>query len=172
MNPIVRVAIDISRERYIALGQEQWPGLAPQDCFEAILCFYDQWLKLSPVQRSRIYSSMTLRLADGYKLNKATCCRGMAKAKKNAAKPKHRSTILARDSFACCYCGSRFDLQLDHVVPRSRGGTDTAGNLLTACQPCNLAKRDRHLANEQEWLATASKANRSINLPDDTKIAL
>lgn len=172
MNPIVRMAITISRERYLALGEEQWPGLAPQDCFEAICAHYDHWLKLSNAERSRIYQSFSIRLAKGYRLNKATIARGMAKKRKSLDQPKHRSTILARDSFACCYCGSRFDLQLDHVMPRSQGGTDTAGNLLTACKPCNQAKSDRILVNYQEWLATASAANKRINLPDSTKIAL
>jgi 5-methylcytosine-specific restriction endonuclease McrA len=34
---------------------------------------------------------------------------------------------------------------VDHVVPRSRGGSDTWDNLVTSCAPCNRKKADRPL---------------------------
>ena len=54
-----------------------------------------------------------------------------------------RRALFARDGHACQYCGSRTRLTLDHVVPRSRGGGSTWDNVVTACSPCNLRKRDR-----------------------------
>jgi 5-methylcytosine-specific restriction endonuclease McrA len=57
-----------------------------------------------------------------------------------------RRNIFARDKNVCQYCGKkfpRFDLTIDHVIPRSRGGTDTWENLVLACSGCNLRKRDR-----------------------------
>ncbi len=57
-----------------------------------------------------------------------------------------RRNIFARDKNICQYCGrhfARFDLTIDHVVPRSRGGGDTWENLVLACSGCNLKKRDR-----------------------------
>lgn len=57
-----------------------------------------------------------------------------------------RRNIFARDKNTCQYCGrrfSRFDLTIDHVIPRSRGGDDTWENLVLACTGCNLKKRDR-----------------------------
>ena len=57
-----------------------------------------------------------------------------------------RAAILARDRFRCQYCGTRgtaFDLTLDHIVPRSRGGRSIAENLCAACQSCNQRKGDR-----------------------------
>lgn len=55
-----------------------------------------------------------------------------------------RKNILRRDNFKCAYCG-RSDLQLtiDHIKPKSRGGTDDWENLVTACIKCNNAKGDR-----------------------------
>jgi 5-methylcytosine-specific restriction endonuclease McrA len=64
-----------------------------------------------------------------------------------AAMPKFcRRSILLRDRFSCCYCGQRFeaeDLTFDHVIPRSAGGKTEWSNILSACVPCNVKKRDR-----------------------------
>jgi 5-methylcytosine-specific restriction endonuclease McrA len=51
---------------------------------------------------------------------------------------------MARDSHLCQYCGIKAD-SIDHVVPRSRGGTHTWDNVVAACRPCNIRKRDRLL---------------------------
>ncbi len=51
-----------------------------------------------------------------------------------------RRAILARDGFRCQYCGSSKRLTLDHVVPRSRGGTTSWDNVVTSCAPCNVRK--------------------------------
>lgn len=54
-----------------------------------------------------------------------------------------RHNIMKRDHFECQYCGSTKNLTLDHVLPRSRGGDSSWGNLLTACARCNHAKGHR-----------------------------
>jgi 5-methylcytosine-specific restriction endonuclease McrA len=54
-----------------------------------------------------------------------------------------RRNIFLRDGFTCQYCGRRpgtRELNLDHVVPRSRGGRSTWENLVTSCRDCNLRK--------------------------------
>jgi hypothetical protein len=43
----------------------------------------------------------------------------------------------------CAYCGGPGPLTKDHVIPKSRGGTDAWENLLPACRPCNKAKGNR-----------------------------
>lgn len=44
----------------------------------------------------------------------------------------------------CAYCGRQTaEIQQDHVVPVSRGGNHTRGNIVPACKPCNARKRDR-----------------------------
>jgi 5-methylcytosine-specific restriction endonuclease McrA len=53
-----------------------------------------------------------------------------------------RNSIFRRDGFCCLYCGSRHQLSIDHVIPRSRGGNDSWENLATACQKCNAKKGD------------------------------
>lgn len=57
-----------------------------------------------------------------------------------------RRNLMIRDQFQCQYCGrrpSQRDLNLDHVVPRSRGGVDTWENLVVSCRSCNLKKGRR-----------------------------
>lgn len=54
-----------------------------------------------------------------------------------------RNRIYKRDGYQCVYCGSHRNLTLDHVIPKSRGGTNEWTNLVTSCQKCNLKKADR-----------------------------
>ena len=57
-----------------------------------------------------------------------------------------RHNIFERDHNTCQYCGKRFDrreLNLDHIIPRDRGGTTTWENIVCACIPCNTRKANR-----------------------------
>jgi 5-methylcytosine-specific restriction endonuclease McrA len=54
--------------------------------------------------------------------------------------------IFARDHNQCQYCGKKFptsELSLDHVLPRSQGGTSTWENIVCACVGCNVRKGGR-----------------------------
>jgi 5-methylcytosine-specific restriction endonuclease McrA len=55
-----------------------------------------------------------------------------------------RRAVMARDGHRCQYCGAHAD-SIDHVVPRSRGGQHAWDNVVAACRPCNVRKRDRYL---------------------------
>lgn len=55
-----------------------------------------------------------------------------------------RIAVLERDGYRCVYCGltsAEATLQVDHVNPRSLGGSDDATNLVAACFDCNNGKR-------------------------------
>ncbi len=57
-----------------------------------------------------------------------------------------RRNIFHRDRNRCQYCGKSFrqsDLNVDHVVPLSRGGTSCWENVVCACIPCNSRKGSR-----------------------------
>ncbi len=59
-----------------------------------------------------------------------------------------RFRVLMRDGFVCRYCGARppeAQLEVDHILPRARGGTDDIENLATACYECNHGKGKRVL---------------------------
>lgn len=48
--------------------------------------------------------------------------------------------VMHRDQGQCCHCGSESDLQFDHIIPLSRGGSSNPENLQILCGPCNRAK--------------------------------
>ena len=57
-----------------------------------------------------------------------------------------RENIYRRDSFHCQYCTKRFEtkqLNLDHVIPRDKGGRTTWENVVTSCIPCNTRKANK-----------------------------
>lgn len=69
---------------------------------------------------------------------------------KNVKGFKIRFFILNRDNFTCQYCGRKSPnvvLHVDHIIPRSKGGTSNKNNLITACMECNLGKSDSLLIN-------------------------
>src|SRR5437773_8960406 len=53
-----------------------------------------------------------------------------------------RRAVFARDGWACQYCGSRSNLTVDHVIPRSKGGGSSWENIVASCAPCNRRKGD------------------------------
>ena len=59
---------------------------------------------------------------------------------------KLRFYILQRDNFTCQYCGRTpqdgAKLEIDHIIPRKKGGKTYEGNLTTSCWECNQGKKD------------------------------
>lgn len=58
--------------------------------------------------------------------------------------PLSRRAVFARDGHRCQYC-NRAAENIDHVVPRSRGGTHSWDNVVASCRACNARKEDRML---------------------------
>ena len=58
--------------------------------------------------------------------------------------PLSRRAVFARDGHRCQYC-NRAAENIDHVVPRSRGGPHTWDNVVASCRACNARKEDRLL---------------------------
>ncbi|PKN01608.1 MAG: HNH endonuclease [Elusimicrobia bacterium HGW-Elusimicrobia-1] len=57
-----------------------------------------------------------------------------------------RKNIYEHYAHKCCYCGKKFPtsgLNLDHVIPRSRGGRTSWDNIVTSCVRCNIKKGSR-----------------------------
>jgi 5-methylcytosine-specific restriction endonuclease McrA len=58
----------------------------------------------------------------------------------------NKDTIYARDRGRCSYCGeevSRSKATYDHILPKSRGGKTTFGNIALSCGACNSFKNNR-----------------------------
>jgi 5-methylcytosine-specific restriction endonuclease McrA len=57
-----------------------------------------------------------------------------------------RRNVGKRDHYTCQYCGAQPGVEaitIDHVNPRSQGGTSSWTNCVAACEPCNARKSDR-----------------------------
>lgn len=60
--------------------------------------------------------------------------------------PSLRYKILKRDRFTCKSCGARapeVELEVDHIIPTSKGGTDDEKNLVATCTECNRGKGNK-----------------------------
>ncbi len=55
-------------------------------------------------------------------------------------KNSQRRKIMERDRYRCCHCNSWINLQIDHIIPVSKGGTNKKSNLQTLCKKCNRKK--------------------------------
>jgi 5-methylcytosine-specific restriction endonuclease McrA len=84
----------------------------------------------------------------------------------------NRRAVFARDGHRCQYCGALAE-NIDHVIPRSKGGPHAWDNVVAACRPCNSRKRDRMLEDsgmrlrrmpsaprQRTWILVASGAIR------------
>ena len=89
-------------------------------------------------------------------------------------RPEKRLAIYLRDEFHCVYCGRDLhhaapeEVNLDHVKPRSKGGSNEASNLVTACKSCNCSRGDKALAkwaDEPTRRAVRRQTRRSIRNP-------
>ena len=58
--------------------------------------------------------------------------------------PLNRRSVFARDAHRCQYCAAAAE-NIDHVIPRSRGGEHAWENVVAACRPCNAKKGDQLL---------------------------
>jgi hypothetical protein len=63
-----------------------------------------------------------------------------------------RGIVFNRDNFTCSYCGRRGGfLELDHIYPFCKGGSDDLDNLTTSCRKCNRQKKDKSLDDFYAW---------------------
>ena len=74
-----------------------------------------------------------------------------SKSKRKPLAKSIRFEVFKRDHFTCQYCHRKATdviLQVDHITPVSKGGTNDLMNLVTSCVDCNLGKRDRILSDD------------------------
>ncbi|MEU1554296.1 HNH endonuclease [Streptomyces scabiei] len=83
-------------------------------------------------------------------------------------KDAHRRKQLRRivcDGRPCAYCGTPDPWTVDHIHPRSRGGSDRIRNLVPACMRCNREKANRTVAEWRRW-----RERRNLAWPPGSKL--
>ena len=61
------------------------------------------------------------------------------------------SKILKLYQSPCFYCGTKSQIELDHVIPIARGGQHSIGNLVAACRACNGSKGSKTIMEWRKW---------------------
>ena len=74
----------------------------------------------------------------------------MSNVKRKPISPSLRFDVLEKDNFTCQYCGAKSVddnvlLEVDHIVPVSKGGDNNIENLVTSCKKCNIGKSTKKL---------------------------
>lgn len=142
-------------------------------------------------RRGKLYAWRTTRQCPGcacrftplYAPNAVCCSRRCAKrisrqrrrAREHGARGEFTWSefmrIARRFDYCCAYCGEKPErLDPDHVVPLSRGGTNTPSNLLPCCLMCNSSKNAMTLSEWAAWLAERGlPARRTTWTPSDAR---
>ena len=105
--------------------------------------------KYNAQKRERWRSDPEYR-SDHRRRNREKYFREHGKFPKEIGELSTRFRVFLRDRFTCVYCGRKppdVQLQIDHVIPKARGGDNTAQNLVTSCRECNIGKGDYILNN-------------------------
>lgn len=72
------------------------------------------------------------------------------RAKRKKISPSVRFDVLTASGFACHYCGSRppeIKLEIEHIIPVTKGGDNDRANLVAACECCNTGKGTKRLSH-------------------------
>ena len=108
---------------------------------------YYQEIKLDPIRYRQLLNLKGLinKRYEERNPEKKKKCAERIRREKGQRPLKTRFMILEKYNFKCFYCGrssQEVALQIDHVLPRSKGGTDEIENLVSACVDCNVGKAD------------------------------
>src|ERR1017187_5703808 len=113
-----------------------------------------QPLNITSVKRAMVLVTKGAALIEehrGFRLHRDFMAPSVVRLRRYREVP-HRTQVLSRkniyirDQYQCQYCGQVFsarDLTLDHVIPKSRGGSSKWENLVASCGFCNRKKNDK-----------------------------
>jgi CRISPR/Cas system Type II protein with McrA/HNH and RuvC-like nuclease domain len=63
-----------------------------------------------------------------------------------------RIKVFKRDDYTCAYCKQKGGiLEIDHIIPFSKGGSDELNNLVTSCRKCNRQKKNKSVKDFINW---------------------
>jgi len=101
----------------------------------------------------------------------------MSSARKGGPSAAVRIRVMKRDRFRCTYCGvpgTDAELEVDHIIAVSRGGSHHMSNLTTACRKCNQSKGDRDAPEKDSGKVTQTIWSRRCSVAGcrDSHVAL
>ena len=152
----LRDATTVSAERPVALAavgdrtyylfRERWftddEGLDPDDVHALLLVREEQ--AAGRLRRARTHRERLDDAARGQAGPAGPSARlgvdDAALPRRGVVPPDVRAVVWARDGGRCTSCGATTELQFDHVIPVSLGGSSTEANVQLLCGPCNRAK--------------------------------
>ena len=91
----------------------------------------------------------------------------------NQINPQTKLNVLRRDNFICFFCGTggskKNYLTIDHVKPKSKGGTNMQDNLVCCCKTCNQKKGNMSLVAyaKKYGIVAAKKPKKRNPIMDD-----
>ena len=101
-------------------------------CFAGLLLFFFLYFGI-------LFKTAQLQRMDELKFNKKAKCR----LRKRKTTPQNvKDKVWNRDSGKCVECGSKENLEFDHIIPVSKGGANTYRNIQLLCEHCNRSKSD------------------------------
>lgn len=127
-----------------------------------------RWVKAQPLSPQEKARRARERFRDAYQSNPSFRLYNREKAHRRRARirgqrTRRLTTAALQARFAmfgncCAYCGVSGDMQIEHVVPLSKGGAHDAMNIVPACQSCNYSK---HATEVERWYRAQSFFNPS-----------
>jgi len=123
-------------------------------------CGYDEKLKCPIKSKSSIYHDYCKKDCKFFWIEKCPNCENILeeewccklcgwteKEEEEAARSRHipkniQNEVWRRDLGCCIQCSSKERLEFDHIIPFSKGGSNTARNIQLLCERCNREKRD------------------------------
>ena len=81
------------------------------------------------------------------------CGKGRRKKKQDKKEKDKKLIIFERDNFTCVYCGKNvvednIKLEVDHLIPKTEGGSNANNNKVTSCRDCNREKSGKKLSDK------------------------
>lgn len=121
-----------------------YQGVADAIDDDYMMYSFEDWKELSKLMK-KFPNGFVRTVKDQIAVPEIIRLRNFEKLPKRAVKFTRRN-IYKHYNYRCCYCGNTFHtskLNLDHVIPKSRGGKTNWENIVTSCLPCNTKKRNR-----------------------------
>lgn len=98
----------------------------------------------------------------------------------NWIRQEKRLAIYIRDNFVCMHCGmdlrtiqpgDGIRIELDHVIPASKGGSNQASNLITSCSACNAQRGNKDIEEVHPLLSQRAHIERALAAPLNIHLA-